>query len=227
MAKPRSHEERRRGVDAANAGTATITEVAATVGTTRKTIHAWLRAAREAAGEVPPPKSAGRPRASAIHRDAIVQLAELVRDAPPASCTTALLASLLTNLGGPAYRDTTMIRKLREWGFTSRRDDSNDQVPNLLWTAPTVLTFLKASDGNQVPAWLTSTEVAGIAEYAGRRAQRGFTIGMLLSQRPELATLMSKKRATQAMLEAYLVMCGYELRNDRWFAMREADRAGA
>lgn len=215
---PKSLEDRERAVSAIEFGEATVTEAAQQRGVSRKTLHLWLREARAAGGKVRPPRTAGRPRATTAHGPAILALVEFAREAVPAARTTAALRTWLAASGGPTYRESTMVRKLREWGFTSRsRPAEGDDAAEVLWTAPGTLPFRIERPADNGPAWLSPRVRTLIAEYLIKAHSFGFTSGMLMGDLPGLRTALRLKGGAVNELEAHLIASGCLRKGDRFY----------
>jgi len=207
-----------RAVAAVEKEGATVTAAAKQNGISRKTLHAWLREARAAGGNVRAPRTAGRRRVSVVHGPAILALIEFAREAVPAARTTDALRMWLAASGGPAYRESTMIRKLREWGFVSSgRQADGDHGSSSVWTAPASMPFRIETTADDGPAWLSPRVRAMIADYLIMPHSFGFTIDMLIGELPALRTAMRLKGGTVAELEAHLGAAACVRVSDRWY----------
>ena len=215
---PKSLEDRERAVSAVESGEATVTEAAQQHGVSRKALHVWLREARAAGGKVRAPRAAGRSRATAVHGPAIIALIEFAREAVPAARTTTALRTWLAVSGGPTYRESTIVRKLREWGFTSRSQQSEvDDAVELLWTAPATLPFRLERPADDAPAWLSPRVRTLIADYLIKPHSFGFTSGMLMGDLPGLRTALRLKGGAVNELEAHLIASGCVRMGDRFY----------
>ncbi|WP_434480833.1 transposase [Gemmatimonas sp.] len=215
--QPKDLEQRIRAVASVQEGKATVTEAAKQNAISRKTLHKWLRESRATGGKVRAPRTAGRPRATAVHGRAILALVQFAREAVPAARTTTALLTWLAATGGPTYRESTMVRKLREWNFSRGRQDEGDPASPLVWTAPASMPLRVETTADDGPVWLSPRVRAMIADYLVEPHQLGFTIDLLMGELPALRTAMRLKGGTLSELEAHLSACACRRVADRWY----------
>jgi transposase len=216
--QPKDLQHRMRAVAAVEKEGATVTAAAKQNGISRKTLHVWLREARAAGGTVRAPRAAGRPRATAVHGHAILALIAFAREAVPAARTTAALRTWLAASGGPNYSEMTMVRKLREWGFSSRRYRAEgDRGSPPVWTAPTSTPFRARTVADESPAWLSDRVREVIADYLVKPHHFGFTVDLLIGELAAVRIAMRVKGGTVADLEAHLGAAGCLSVAGRWY----------
>lgn len=216
--RPNPLEVRERVLDAVESKETTVSAVAKVNKISRKTVYTWRRAARSAGGKVPAPGKPGRPRATALYGSAIADLVEFARQADPPARTTKSLGFMLAAYGGPVYCEKVLIRRLREWGFTSRKLPADGDIASQrVWTAPATMLVGVQSPGVESPAWLSPEIREMITEFVLRQDEYGFHVHILLDAFSALRIAMRRRGGTLEELEAHLIVSGCVRKGDRFY----------